>query len=396
MNSNITHDLAVPLNQEDKAKRAFVSALRVHVLQHMSNSMKSRYEDYVKPKAKKRGNACETPEQIHKALKSDFVFKAYSSARTTAQEMVFDVVSDSVDREFETLKANVKPVAKKGSLTLDDTVEIPKSVSEIDVHLAPGSYHAEYAEEDFATGAVYDNAIEVFSFGQFGKGSDDIYAIKKIQPLCDVLIVATILDDTTRSPLAGASVSLYDAEGNRVVSKMSDDKGIAEFIVECEQSSELEAILDGYDSKKVVLPGSNEEEVSVQISLDPLEKLIVEDRIELNPIYFDFDKSNIKTQAAFELDKLVQIMNKYPEMVVLVNSYTDNRGPASYNDGLSSRRAKSTVQYIVSKGIDEARISGNGKGENDPKVDCGAKCTEDEHQLNRRSEFIIVSGGPKA
>jgi ubiquinone/menaquinone biosynthesis C-methylase UbiE len=174
MNSNITHDLAVPLNQEDKAKRAFVSALRVHVLQHMSNSMKSRYEDYVKPKAKKRGNACETPEQIHKALKSDFVFKAYSSARTTAQEMVFDVVSDSVDREFETLKANVKPVAKKGSLTLDDTVEIPKSVSEIDVHLAPGSYHAEYAEEDFATGAVYDNAIEVFSFGQFGKDSDDI------------------------------------------------------------------------------------------------------------------------------------------------------------------------------------------------------------------------------
>ncbi len=174
MNSNITHDLAVPLNQEDKAKRAFVSALRVHVLQHMSNSMKSRYEDYVKPKAKKRGNTCETPEQIHKALKSDFVFKAYSSARTTAQEMVFDVVSDSVDREFETLKANVKPVAKKGSLTLDDTVEIPKSVSEIDVHLAPGSYHAEYAEEDFATGAVYDNAIEVFSFGQFGKDSDDI------------------------------------------------------------------------------------------------------------------------------------------------------------------------------------------------------------------------------
>lgn len=174
MNSNITHDLAVPLNQEDKAKRAFVSALRVHVLQHMSNSMKSRYEDYVKPEAKKRGNACETPEQIHKALKSDFVFKAYSSARTTAQEMVFDVVSDSVDREFETLKAKANPVAKKGSLTLDDTVEIPKSVSEIDVHLAPGSYHAEYAEEDFATGAVYDNAIEVFSFGQFGKDSNDI------------------------------------------------------------------------------------------------------------------------------------------------------------------------------------------------------------------------------
>lgn len=174
MNSNITHDLAVPLNQEDKAKRAFVTALRVHVLQHMSGSMKNRFEDYVKPEAKKRGNDCETPEQIHKALKSDFVFKAYSSTRTSAQEMVFDVVSDSVDREFDTLQAKSKPDAKKGSLTLDDSVEIPKSVSEIDVHLAPGSYHAEYTEEDFATGAVYDNAIEVFSFGQFGKDSNDI------------------------------------------------------------------------------------------------------------------------------------------------------------------------------------------------------------------------------
>ena len=174
MNSNITHDLAVPLNQEDKAKRAFVTALRVHVLQHMSGSMKNRYEDYVKPEAQKRGNTCDTPEHIHKALKSDFMFKAYSSARTCAQEMVFDVVSDSVDREFETLRAKAKPVAKKGSLTLDDSVEIPKSVSEIDVHLAPGSYHAEYTEEDFATGAVYDNAIEVFSFGQFGKDSNDI------------------------------------------------------------------------------------------------------------------------------------------------------------------------------------------------------------------------------
>ncbi len=174
MNSTITHDLAVPLNQEDRAKRAFVSSLRIHVLQHMSGSMKSRYEEVVKPEAKKRGNQCETPEQIHKALKSDFVFKAYSSARTCAQEMVFDVVSDSVDREFETLSEKANPASPKGSLTLDSTVKIPRSVSEIDVHLAPGSYHAEYGKEDFATGAVYDNAIEVFTFGQFGKDLNDI------------------------------------------------------------------------------------------------------------------------------------------------------------------------------------------------------------------------------
>ena len=141
---------------------------------------------------------------------------------------------------------------------------------------------------------------------------------------------------------------------------------------------------------------SEEEEVEVPIALDPIEEIIAEDRVELNPIYFDFDKSNITAQAAFELDKLVQIMNKYPDMVISATSHTDSRGSAAYNEKLSDRRAKTTVQYVVSKGIDKSRISGEGKGENEPKVNCGSNCTEEEHQLNRRSEFIIVSGGPQA
>jgi outer membrane protein OmpA-like peptidoglycan-associated protein len=119
------------------------------------------------------------------------------------------------------------------------------------------------------------------------------------------------------------------------------------------------------------------------------------EEIVLNPIYFDFDKSNITAQAAFELDKLVQIMNKYPELVVKATSHTDVRGPASYNNLLSERRAKSTVQYVISKGIDEARISAEGKGESELKVNCGGNCTEEQHQENRRSEFIIISGGPQ-
>ena len=86
-------------------------------------------------------------------------------------------------------------------------------------------------------------------------------------------------------------------------------------------------------------------------------------------------------------------MTKYPEMVILAESHTDSRGPASYNERLSDRRAKSTVQYVISKGIDASRISGIGKGESEPKIDCGSKCTEEEYQTNRRSEFIIVSGG---
>lgn len=228
-----------------------------------------------------------------------------------------------------------------------------------------------------------------------GQGSDDVYLFKKLQPLCDVLVVATILDDETREPIAGATVSIYDAEGNKLTSKPSNEQGIAEFIIECDKQAELEAIAEDYESKKVTVSATSEEEVPVQISLSPIEEIITPEQIVLNPIFFEFDKSNITAQAAFELDKLVEIMNKYPDLVINATSHTDSRGSDSYNQRLSQRRAKSTQQYVISKGIDESRISAEGKGESELKVDCGANCTDQQHQENRRSEFLIVSGGPQ-
>ena len=227
-----------------------------------------------------------------------------------------------------------------------------------------------------------------------GVGSDDIYAIKKLQPLCDVLITGTVTDSKTGNPINAASVTMYDSKGNKVLSKVTDSDGTVEFIVECGEGSALEVSMDGYESKRVTVEGSEEEEVAVAIALDPIEEIVAVDRVNLDPIYFDFDKSNITSQAAFELDKLVQVMQKYPEMVISGSSHTDSRGSASYNMALSDRRAKTTVSYVVSKGIDRSRITGSGKGESEPKEDCGSGCTEEQHQMNRRSDFIIVSGGP--
>ncbi|WP_178991653.1 OmpA family protein [Winogradskyella schleiferi] len=224
-----------------------------------------------------------------------------------------------------------------------------------------------------------------------GKGSDDIYEFKKLQPLCDVVISATVLDDKNREPISGASVSLFDEEGNKVSSKMTDDEGIAEFIVECDKDSELEVVMDGFDSKKVPVEGTDDEVNNVQISLDPIENIMEDEKIVLAPIFFEFDKSNITAQAAFELDKLVQVMKKYPELVIQATSHTDERGSESYNMNLSDRRAKTTVQYVISQGIDESRISGIGKGESEPKIDCSSGCTKEQHAENRRSEFIIVN-----
>ena len=228
--------------------------------------------------------------------------------------------------------------------------------------------------DDFAF-IINEDTMEGFvsSNREGGKGSDDVYAIKKLQPLCDVLITTTVLDDKTRKPLSGASVSLYDTDGRKMATKTTNAEGLAEFIVACETDSKLEVILTDFDSKKVTVKGSSAVENNVQISLDPIEKLIVENRIELAPIYFDFDKSNVTRQGAFELDKLVQIMNKYPDLVIYATSHTDYIGSNSYNLKLSDRRAKTTVQYIISKGINEARISGMGKGETEPKIDCRNK-----------------------
>ncbi|WP_055434658.1 OmpA family protein [Lacinutrix algicola] len=227
-----------------------------------------------------------------------------------------------------------------------------------------------------------------------GKGDDDIYAIKKIQPLCDVQIIATILDNKTKAPLAGSTASLVDSKGNILSTKTANAEGIVEYIVECETETELQVTMADYESNKLSIAGSNEEEVAVEIALDPIEKIIEVERVVLNPIYFDYDKSNITAKAAFELDNLVQAMKKYPNMVIYATSHTDTRASDRYNDALSDRRAKTTVQYIISKGIDAIRISGAGKGERELAVDCGDNCTEDQHQLNRRTQFRIMSGGP--
>jgi len=228
-----------------------------------------------------------------------------------------------------------------------------------------------------------------------GKGSDDIYKIKKIQPLCDVLIVATVIDNKTKAPIADAAASLVDSKGNVLSTKTTDAKGQVEYIVECDTDTELQVTMNDYESNKLAISGDDVEEVAVEIGLDPIEKIIEVEEVVLRPIYFDYDKSNITAKAAFELDNLVQVMNKYPDMVIYTTSHTDVRASNKYNDALSDRRAKTTVQYIISKGIDPVRISGAGKGENELAIDCGDDCNEDQHQLNRRSEFRILSGGPK-
>ena len=224
-----------------------------------------------------------------------------------------------------------------------------------------------------------------------GVGSDDVYAVKKIKPLCDILLESIVVDAKTDLPIDAALTSVKDNTGIINNSKETSEEGLVDYMFECEDEIQLLVSKEGYESKMIDIKLLDIDPPLLKIKLDPIEELIVEEKIVLNPIYFEFDKANITNQAAFELDKLVSIMKKYPKIIIRAESHTDSRGPASYNKLLSERRAKSTAQYVISKGIDENRISGFGMGEEDPEIDCSSGCSKDEHAKNRRSEFIIVS-----
>jgi len=223
-----------------------------------------------------------------------------------------------------------------------------------------------------------------------GAGSDDIYMISELEIPCVVTMNITVVDEYTKKPISGARVDFYDKMENKLSTKTSGTNGNVTFLATCDKAHEVQAVVPSYESNAIDVAAANDETVTGTIELRPIEEIIVDDQVVLNPILFDYNKHNIKPQAAFELDKLVAIMQKYPNMVIAAGSHTDSRGKDQYNLDLSESRAQSTVQYVISKGIDASRITGKGYGETQPAVACGSNCSDEEHQKNRRSEFIIV------
>jgi peptidoglycan-associated lipoprotein len=129
-------------------------------------------------------------------------------------------------------------------------------------------------------------------------------------------------------------------------------------------------------------------DTTYQVTLK-LDKLELNKTFVLENIYYDLNKYNIRSDAAIELDKLVQILKDNPTVSIELSSHTDARATDAYNMTLSQNRAESAVEYLVSKGIDADRMTAKGYGERELIVP-NAK-TEEEHQRNRRTEFTILS-----
>ena len=239
-------------------------------------------------------------------------------------------------------------------------------------------------KDDFAF--TYNTNKKVGFFSSNRSGVDNIY---KADPVCGVLVLSNVKNSKTGKILTDAKVVLLNKENQIVSTQMTDAAGNVSFDVSCDEPYSLQISKEGFDPNTFSVEKTRGGEVMAYITLDPIKPIITEKEVILQPIYFEFNKSNITEAGAEELDKLVEVMNEYKDMVIFAKSHTDNRGSDRYNLNLSDRRAKSTVQYLISKGIAKARITGKGFGESEPKAVCD-ECTEEQHAQNRRSEFLIV------
>jgi outer membrane protein OmpA-like peptidoglycan-associated protein/tetratricopeptide (TPR) repeat protein len=220
-------------------------------------------------------------------------------------------------------------------------------------------------------------------------GNDDIFGLL---PVCNYEVNTIVTNAKTGAILADAKVSVLDDKNNVITTEQSNAKGEVSYKVECDKYYTIQAAKDGFESNSFAVTKSNNKggNTKVNAALNPIDLIITETEVILNPIFFEFNKSNITKEGAFELDKLVQVMKGNENLVIFAKSHTDSRGSDKYNMILSDNRAKATVQYLISKGIDAAKISGKGYGESEPKVVCSEDCTEEQHAQNRRSEFLIV------
>ena len=236
-----------------------------------------------------------------------------------------------------------------------------------------------------------------------GQGNDDIYGFIQNKPIvypCEQQLAGIVLDKQTNEILPGSDVSLFSKDHQLISTQISNQKGEFNFgYVDCGAGFFIRASKTDYstDEKEIQIPNySGETKTTLfiektDIPIGPgtdLSKVF-----HIKEIYFDLDKYNIRPDAAIELAKILEVLLEYPTMKIAINSHTDSRQTNSYNDVLSNNRAKSTRKWLIKQGIAADRLTAKGYGETKLVNNCsdGVECTEEQHQANRRSEFIIIS-----
>ncbi|MDO5980696.1 OmpA family protein [Flavivirga spongiicola] len=226
-----------------------------------------------------------------------------------------------------------------------------------------------------------------------GVGSDDIYAYDRIPQL---KIEGSITDVTTNEPIPNAIVTLLDSNNEQIARLETDEDGNYEINIDRDTDYVLNIKKDDYinDTRHVTSKGVENKVTRITEDFNLNRVIKVTPITEFYPIYFDFNKFDIRRDDTVELDRIVNLMmNIYPNMIIKIESHTDSRGSSEYNNKLSLDRAKATYKYLIDKGVNPDRITEyKGSGEQKLLNNCDGtiNCTEEEHQLNRRTQFIVI------
>jgi outer membrane protein OmpA-like peptidoglycan-associated protein len=266
--------------------------------------------------------------------------------------------------------------------------------------------------DDFSFTINSDTKNGYFSSNRAGgKGDDDIYSFTQpIQkPKIDYFVEGKITNQETGKEIEAVNLTIFNDKGIKVNEITTNNVADYKFKMEPGSykivanhpnfipSESVFTILDNgiiVTNKPIVLQPIKQtfvEKVNADVG-EP--KLITKDGVlmfDVPQILFDYNKFDIRPDAQVHLNALIEKLKKFPEINIEVGSHTDIRGKAIYNEYLSQQRATSTMNYLIKNGLDKSRLAAKGYGETRPIVDCtDHKCTEEEHQFNRRSEFVII------
>ena len=232
------------------------------------------------------------------------------------------------------------------------------------------------------------------------KGSDNLYSFKRTENEENYSVEGDVKDRNTKELLPGTTITLYKKDGTVVGQMVVGVQADYTFKTEPNTDYILHAARDFYIPYSSEFTTNSEGVMRYTIELlmecyDDAEEIISKRddgkiQIVLENIYFDFNKWDILPESGRKLDVLVNLMRKYPYMEIELGAHTDSRASATYNYVLSNRRAAATLEYLVSNGIKRDRLRSRGYGESVPLVRCGENCSEQEHSINRRCEFIIL------
>jgi peptidoglycan-associated lipoprotein len=219
--------------------------------------------------------------------------------------------------------------------------------------------------------------------------SDKIYSVKKNAPTFQLFGFAR--KKGTQIPVEGVTVEITDSETYEVIKMVSGKDGKFQMKLGSEKMYLLLCTKIGCFTRTDNISTKGLKYSENFYADFEVEDIVIDKPIVLENIYYDFDKWNIRPDAALELDKFVKLLKDNPQIVVELGSHTDSRGADNYNLVLSDRRAMSAVYYLIKQGIDPFRLSWKGYGETQLVNKCanGVPCSEEEHQQNRRTEFRV-------